>query len=63
MKITFPETFELTRIDPADTTAADQKILLDMINSISGRNVKVELEDEMYKYYGSYLNDTLHEQK
>ncbi len=34
MKITFPETFEITRIDPADTTAADQKILLDMINSI-----------------------------
>jgi hypothetical protein len=43
MQITYPETFEITRIDPPGTSDTDKQILLKMLNSVEGNNVRTEL--------------------
>jgi len=40
MSITFPETLELTRIDPPDASDADKQVLTKMLNSITGKSVR-----------------------
>jgi hypothetical protein len=50
-------------VDPPDASEDDKATLLKMLNNIlQVRTVRLELEDEIAKYYSYYLGNSLHDE-
>ena len=56
------QVFQLKRIDPADVTEDDKKVLTEMMNNIIGvKTIRVQLEEEVDKIYEYILSNSLHD--